>query len=89
MTGAPSKLFDSRDHTADEIWELLIEAERKKHLLTGACFAGYYGLVGGHAYTVLGTKVVIDDSGRQVKLVEIRNPWAREMYMGPYSDMDH
>ena len=40
----------------------------------------------GHAYTVLGTKVLTDANGNKIKLVKIRNPWGTEDYKGAYSD---
>ena len=44
------------------------------------------GLAMGHAYTVLGTKVLKDADGNDIKLVKIRNPWGSEGYKGDYSD---
>ena len=41
----------------------------------------------GHAYTVLGTKLIKDiRDNTDVKLVKIRNPWGAEDYKGDYSD---
>lgn len=33
------------------------------------------GLVGGHAYCITGVYTIKDKSGRQVRLIRIRNPW--------------
>ena len=44
------------------------------------------GLAMGHIYTVLGVKEIKDDSGNDVKLVKIRNPWGTEKYHDDYSD---
>ena len=38
-------------------------------------------MVQGHAYTVLGVETV---SGN--RLVKMRNPWASELYFGPWKD---
>jgi len=42
-----------------------------------------YGLIKGHAYTVLG---VAEYNGH--RLIKCRNPWATERYTGPWSDED-
>jgi hypothetical protein len=34
----------------------------------------------------LGVKKITDDSGKEVKLVKVRNPWGSEKYNGDYSD---
>ena len=40
------------------------------------------GLVGGHAYTVLG---VADGDNPVPKLIKLRNPWGEQNYSGPWS----
>ena len=42
-----------------------------------------YGLVAGHAYTVLGPRTYNGE-----KLVLLRNPWGSERYTGPWSDTE-
>ena len=42
-----------------------------------------YGLVGCHAYTVLG--VMDEESSGLPKLIKLRNPWGEQDYTGPYS----
>ena len=34
----------------------------------------------------MGVKKITDDSGKEVKLVKVRNPWGTEKYNGDYSD---
>lgn len=48
-----------------------------------------YGLVSGHAYTFLDIQELKDSTG-SVKhtIAKLRNPWAVEMYKGPWSDTD-
>lgn len=43
------------------------------------------GMVTGHAYTLLDTAEVSDSSGTY-RIVKLRNPWATELYTGPWSD---
>ena len=40
------------------------------------------GLVGSHAYTVLG---VVDESLESPRLIKLRNPWGEQHYTGPWS----
>ena len=34
----------------------------------------------------MGVKKITDDSGKEIKLVKVRNPWGTEKYTGDYSD---
>lgn len=45
-----------------------------------------YGLVGGHAYSLLSGKEVELPNGSKVKLVKIRNPWGQGEWTGDWSD---
>ena len=44
------------------------------------------GLVAFHAYSLLQVKKVTTRTGEQVKLVNLRNPWANTEWTGPWSD---
>lgn len=50
--------------------------------MTGACWVSKYGLVDGHAYSILG---VNESTGRVI----VRNPWSSESYHGPGSDQEN
>ena len=39
-----------------------------------------------HAYTLLETAELTLDGDQVHKLVKMRNPWAKEQYVGPWSD---
>lgn len=55
--------------------------------MTAATQKEAYGLVPGHAYTLLGCYELKDSSGRVVeRLMHLRNPWANETYTGPWND---
>jgi len=50
---------------------------------------GIHGLISGHAYTLLDVKDLKDTSGNvKHTLAKVRNPWAKEMYKGPWKDDD-
>lgn len=46
-----------------------------------------FGLVNGHAYSLLGAYVV-NDTGVISKLYKIRNPWSQDVYNGKWNDSD-
>lgn len=57
--------------------------------MTAACMKhGYLSLVGGHAYTILGTQELKVDGKVKHQLIKMRNPWGKERYDGPWSDND-
>ena len=57
--------------------------------MTAATQQKAYGLVPGHAYTLLGCYELKDSAGRVVeRLLHLRNPWANETYTGPWNDSD-
>lgn len=63
--------------------------QKNMPMTSGCCVnGGVYSLVSGHAYTLLDVKDVIDDGGKNHTLAKLRNPWAQEMYTGPWRDDD-
>lgn len=78
--------------TADALWTALEAADKRKDVIqTGTAGSNHstknaVGLSNGHAYTVLSVIKIKDDSGTEVKLVKVRNPWGTENYKGDYSD---
>jgi len=64
--------------------ERVKEWDKKKYSMTaGTSRYAYYGLVPGHAYTVLG---VYELKGE--KVLKLHNPWSKEKYTGPWRDND-
>lgn len=56
--------------------------------MTAACMKKAYGLITGHAYTILGV-VKLEEGGKTVAhLVKLRNPWGKEKYTGDWHDDD-
>ena len=44
------------------------------------------GLVSGHQYSILKTEEVKVSKGKKVRLIKLRNPWARQEWLGDWSD---
>lgn len=62
-------------------------AKENYPMTAGCCAQQRYGLVDGHAYSLIDIRT-IKDGGNDVTLVKMRNPWNSEKYTGPYSDND-
>ena len=44
------------------------------------------GVISGHAYSLISIHEVSDDSGREIKLLRLRNPWGSSEWTGAWSD---
>ena len=54
LTGQPVVFYETPAQSEKQIWEQLASADGKKFVMTASCLRDYQGLVGGHAYTILG-----------------------------------
>ena len=57
--------------------------------MTASCLKDYQGLIGGHAYTILGVQELLAKD-RQIseQLIKLRNPIGLEEYTGPWNNDD-
>lgn len=63
------------------------EWAKKQYPMTSACFKSHYGLISGHAYALLDVAELKNAAGEVVhRIVQMRNPWGKEEYHGPFSD---
>lgn len=89
LTGAPADQYDHNEFNAQEIFDIIKEAEAAGNMVSastadapgGNTARSARGIVQDHVYTVLG---VIEAEGEQ--LLRIRNPWGEESYSGSWSD---
>lgn len=44
------------------------------------------GIMSGHAYAVMDLREVVDDKGKKIRLVKVRNPWGSHEWTGDWSD---
>lgn len=70
LTGMPAISHQTEKMTEAATWAQISDADAKNYPLSASCMNGFDGLVGGHAYTMLGVTTVDG-----VKLVKMRNPW--------------
>lgn len=91
LLNVPTYYHDPEDYETDEYWKVIQDYEKKNYIMTSAVDLEddeELGLVGGHAYTVLGAKEYKDEHGEVHRLVKCRNPWDEEYYEGPWNDWD-
>jgi len=83
LTGAPTTVIS---HKKRDLWNKIQPLAGKNYPMVSGGIrhgsGGIYGLITGHAYSVLDFK----ELSNGVKLVQIRNPWNNERYTGPWSD---
>lgn len=73
LTGAPSVLYALNMHTLEEIWDLILEANKSGYIMAagtkpapgGDKSNNEYGLAYNHAYTILSAHEIVDDKGRK------------------------
>ena len=57
--------------------------------MSASCLKDYQGLLGGHAYTILGAVEFLGPKNAvQHQLVKLRNPIGHEVYTGPWNNLD-
>jgi len=104
LTGAPCKTIPLSSHISqsmlDQAWEELRMADGKGYLMCASSLphtsstqhlSDYNGLVFGHAYTIIRTFAGFClDNGveKEVRLVQLRNPYGRKEWQGEWRDND-
>ena len=108
LTGAPTKTFGVADR---RLWDQILHGERNGYIMTagstekaGREILSSIGLVGSHAYALLGAYEVFvegfnkarlateSDSRKDLrfrKIVKLRNPWGKGEWKGDWSYNSH
>jgi len=97
MTGGVSTTVASnRVLRKDKLWKELVNADGEFVFALSALGTGWDwkkgGLALGHAYSILKATEEVDEDGKKVRLVQIRNPWGERAsngigeWNGPWSD---
>jgi hypothetical protein len=92
LNGAPTSFFtmSSISYNSNQAWSL-IQSALANGFNVGADTSSTppYGLVAGHAHTVVGAYELRDSSGAIAhRLLRIKNPWGTDQYSGPWNDGD-
>ena len=80
----------------DALWKFLHSAELKNWIICTGTNAtaireqeNELGIQAGHAYSILNSVEVTQDSGRKARIVNIRNPWGKTEWNGDWGDNSH
>jgi calpain-15 len=89
LSGMPVEDYKTIDLKPEELWEVIHAGQKKDYVMTAACHRAVHGLISGHAYTLLDSVELEDkDKNKKIHLVQMRNPWGKEKYTGPWRDDD-
>ena len=86
LTGAPTTLVRHNTVSKNDLWKLMIEAVKKKFVMSTGGAKQTKGLYSGHAYSLLKAVELNTQNMGVVKLVQIRNPWGEYEWNGNWSD---
>jgi len=92
LTEAYSEQTSVSQNKANEIWNKMVESQKKGFVMTAGTSGDVsnldieeVGLSPGHAYTVLGVHELEGPRGKE-KVVRLRNPWGNGEWNGDWSD---
>ncbi|KAK2008455.1 calpain family cysteine protease [Colletotrichum eremochloae] len=94
--GVTSTIATNRVLRKDRLWKELVNADGEFVFALAAMGTGWdwqkSDLALGHAYSILQSREEVDEDGKKVRLVQIRNPWGERSdggvgeWNGPWSD---
>jgi len=92
IMGVPSESYhhDMLENTED-FFEMLKSADRRNFIMMAASHGqgenrNEEGVISGHAYSLISIHEIKDASGKEVKLLKLRNPWGKGEWSGDWSD---
>ena len=89
LTGQPVVIYQTKKQSQKDIWENIADADGENFIMTASCLKDYAGLIGGHAYTILGVQELTDRKGIvSEQLIKLRNAIGLEEYTGPWNNDD-
>jgi hypothetical protein len=86
LAGIPSRYYPMTDVSSVNsnsvtLWNMVNEAMKKNQIVSlGTPQTTSFGLVPGHAYTVLGSFNYTTQTQETNLLFQIRNPWGKDVY---------
>ena len=79
LTGAPTEVIECEE---DNLWDACVTADKKGFIMAASAGKGAsvealeeLGLIGYHAYGLIGCVEVVDRMGDTKQLFQLRNPW--------------
>lgn len=87
MSAMPTKMYQFKNYNDDALWNFMVLLTNKDYPQIVGTHSSKYNIVNYHAYTVLRSAAIKDSNGKVVeRLIQVRNPWSKEKYNGPWSD---
>ena len=90
MISIPDSSSSTYDEEIEELWQKLVRAQNAKYIMTAGtgCTDEHdeYGLSTGHAYTLTHVYDLFPGTRKNVRLVNLRNPWGNGEWTGDYCD---
>jgi len=89
ITGAPVEYFKHSEYESkpDELWHIIKVADETNCVMCTGANKEVNGIIPGHAYTLINA-FEFTHEGKNVRLVQIRNPWGCSEWKGAWSDGD-
>lgn len=95
VTHAPTYTYDiSRSSTdIEKLWTIISDCASKDYPMCAGTTDKYDqnsmgGLIPGHAYTLIDAQEHKDVNGKQMRILQLRNPWGKFEWRGSLSDGD-
>jgi hypothetical protein len=89
LTGFPCLRYTVEDTSKDELWKIAETSDDANNFMCSGTRSdtdiSQYGLVEGHAYTLISAKE-LEHNGETHRLLKIRNPWGSKEWKGKWSD---
>lgn len=87
ITGAPAEFYKHKDMSTEDLWKLIKTADETNCVMCTGASSDSKGIVKNHAYTLINA-YEFNHEGENVRLLQIRNPWANTEWTGAWSDED-
>lgn len=87
LTGAPTEFFKTDKYSADELFNKIVDADKKKYIIVSPTLNDPNklqkdkGIVAHHAYTIVGAYILGNE-----KVLKMRNPHGKNEWTGDWSD---
>ena len=87
LTGAPTDYYTHREQKQDKFWEIIKEADSNNYVMCSGASQETKGIIKHHAYSLINA-YEFQHKGKNVRLLQLRNPWGSEEWNGEWSDND-
>lgn len=87
LTGAPTDFYKHNEQKQEKFWEIVKKADEECYVMSAGTVMDVKGIMRDHAYSLINAYEFMD-KGKQVRLVQVRNPWGSDEWTGEWCDKD-